>query len=254
MPREPPPPREFRTVPPVRGHPGTTHTPARHCAPSCCSAAVMAGSRRVQSARSSTTLRHQNRPAARHWPAWLLVVLAGHAPGGGEVDKHRCTAGHDLLHFAGCPGLPALHTDAACLATGANGDGLACSPSHCQQVLLLKGAGHQPGKSVLPTMQGQAPDRMDRRHQQGQQRACAVNAGLLAQHPHQPDHGGKHRERHGVAEACPSRPPGEAASAPAPVTNWPPDRARPYPRPMAAKISQRLQGGQSHRPGPARHP
>ena len=36
----------------------------------------------------------------------LLVVLAGHAPGGSEVYKHGAATGHDLLGRAGGPGLP----------------------------------------------------------------------------------------------------------------------------------------------------
>ena len=70
----------------------------------------MAGSRQVQSARNKATflarqvgkhiLMRQRRP---------LVVLAGDAPGGGEIHEYRLARREQLIHTAGLPRCQGRH-------------------------------------------------------------------------------------------------------------------------------------------------
>jgi hypothetical protein len=177
---------------------GTARRPRHAAAPAqaVASAAVMAGSRRVQSARSSMHLfRAKSASTLGIGQRGALVVLAGHAPGGGEVDEHRL-AGRAAVHLAGAQGCqrsaepaPAWNRQISrSVGTIPRSTAAAC---YQQQASSAETRRARPQREAT-----QRPGHEGQRHQQRQQGAGAVDAGLLAQHPDQPDHGGEHREGH----------------------------------------------------------
>ncbi|KAF5274157.1 hypothetical protein FQA39_LY18737 [Lamprigera yunnana] len=119
--------------------------------------------------------------------AWAVPVLAwpqGIVACAPTTDiTFTLQQGYGVHHFVSRSGFP---TESARLAR-------ACQISTTSYQNHRK----RPARAAL---QSQRPDQRGSEQHNAKQRGGAVDAALLAQHPHQPDHGGEHREGHGAAE------------------------------------------------------
>ena len=216
------------------------------------SSAVIAGSRRVQSARSSTTPRASKSASTRASASVrALVDLAGHAPGGGEVDEHRPALGAQLRPRArvvqGCQAVPVGGAPGGRRGRGSRQRRQRPRPAPRPAATRRPRRGHARRAIAADAPEPSAHGGEGQRHQHRQQRRGAVDAGLLAQHPDQPDDGGEHRERHQPLEVRhPGAGPRQRARHRGPE-RWRPGRAAPCPRPSAAKHGQRLRRRQRER-------
>ncbi len=126
----------------------------------------------------------------------LLVVLAGHAPGGGEVHEHTLPLRGELVNPARRPGLPA----AGYRCSRRDGDRPGDVRAHGPEAPLRTARGRKPParSRAVPRQQAQITS-ADQRPARPAARPPSTPA-LLAQHPDQPGDGGEHREGHQLAE------------------------------------------------------
>jgi len=194
----------------------------------------MAGSRRVQSARSKRTCLAAKAASTSaldkvvFLSTWQVMHQAAvKSTNTGLRSCKRC------LHRRLRPRLAMRPTCAADPLAGTAAVALVSKPN-CHVALMdsAQAAMEMIVKMVFAsTALAQCPRQQAQGQQQKQQAGCAIHPAQMAQHPHQPDHGRRHGEGQKVLERFHPRAGSRQPAAYRQAASWPAGRAAPDPSP-----------------------